>query len=112
MYATRELVACLELHTYSSLNKQYISKYQDALKGSTGIVYFNPEKVAQKKLEPITEADVKKAFGSNDVQVFTDSQKLQSFLEALPWTNKNLLIMSSGDFGGLNIQKIADSVVR
>lgn len=112
MYASRELVACLELHTYSSLNKQYISQYQDALKGSTGIVYFNPEKVAQKKLEPITEADVKKAFGSNDVQVFTDSQKLQSFLEALPWTNKNLLIMSSGDFGGLNIQKIADSVVR
>jgi UDP-N-acetylmuramate: L-alanyl-gamma-D-glutamyl-meso-diaminopimelate ligase len=111
MYANRELVACLELHTYSSLNKAYIHQYADSLKGSSGIVYFNPETVQHKKLEPLTAADVKKAFASNDLMVFTDVSELEKHLTSLNWNQKNLLLMSSGNFGGMDLKKLADTII-
>ncbi len=112
LYPNRETVACLELHTYSSLNKTYLPQYKDSLKGiTTAAVYFNPEKLKSKNLDPISEADIKNAFGSNALQVFDNPANLEGFLVSQSWKNKNLVMMSSGDFGGLNISSLADKIL-
>lgn len=112
LYPNREVVACLELHTFSSLNKAYLPQYKDSLKGiAHAIVFFDPEKVKAKNLTPITEADIKTAFGNPALRVFDDPKKLEDFLLAQTWANKNLLMMSSGNFAGFNIKTLADKIL-
>ena len=112
LYPNRDTVACLELHTYSSLNKTYLPQYKDSLKGlSAAAVYFNPEKLKAKNLEALTEDDIKNAFGSTSLQVFSDSAKLESFLTSQSWKDKNLVMMSSGDFGGISINTLANKIL-
>ena len=67
----------------------------------TAIVYFSKETIVNKNLESITEEQVLSAFARKDLLVFTDSQKLQDYLRSLDWKNKNLLVMSSGNFDGM-----------
>jgi UDP-N-acetylmuramate: L-alanyl-gamma-D-glutamyl-meso-diaminopimelate ligase len=111
IYPSRELVACVELHTFSSLNKKFIPQYKDTLKNvQTPVVYFNPEKVQAKKLEAISEADIKSAFSNPNIRVFDDARKLEEFLLTQSWKNKNLLMMSSGNFGGLDLSKLAEKL--
>ncbi len=111
IYPSRELVACVELHTYSSLNKKFLPQYKDSLKNAQGpVVYFNPEKVQQKKLEPITASDIRSAFANPRIEVFDDAGKLQEFLLAQNWHDKNLLMMSSGNFGGIDLRNLSDQV--
>lgn len=108
LHPDRELVACLELHTYSSLSKNFLPQYRNALRGAQQrLVYFDPHAVEMKKLEPLTEKDVKNAFGSEALQVFTDPQDLKQYLTQQSWRNKNLLLMSSGNFGGLDVNELA-----
>lgn len=112
MYPNRDTVACLELHTYSSLNKSYLPQYKDSLKGiSTAAVYFNPEKLKAKNLEALTESDIKNAFASPSLQVFTNPAQLENFLTSQTWKNKNLVMMSSGDFGGLSVKTLAEKIL-
>lgn len=111
-YPDRALVACMELHTFSSLNKDFISQYQDTLNDADiGVVYHNPEVSRHKKLEPLTDALIKEAFNRNDLQIFTDSQSLKEFLEGQDWANKNLLLMSSGNYGGIDLDAFGKSIV-
>ncbi len=111
IYPSRELVACVELHTYSSLNKKFLPQYKDSLKNAqVPVVYFNPEKVQRKKLEPITASDIRSAFANPRIEVFDDAGKLQEFLLAQNWHDKNLLMMSSGNFGGIDLRNLSDQV--
>lgn len=104
-----DLVACLELHTYSSLNKKFLPEYRDSLKAAQqGIVFFDPEKVSAKKLEPLAEKDIKDAFRTPSLKIFTEKEKLEEFLLDQSWKNKNLLMMSSGNFGGIKINELAN----
>lgn len=112
IHPSRELVACVELHTYSSLNKKFLPQYKDALKNAqVPVVYYNPEKVKAKKLDPISASDIQSAFSNARLKVFDDPDKLESFLLAQPWENKNLLMMTSGNFGGLDLAQLANKVV-
>lgn len=112
IYPSRDLVACLELHTYSSLNISFLPQYKDSLKGAQiPIVYFNPEKVKDKNLPPITAEDIKNSFANNNIQVFTDAEALETFLKQQLWKNKNLLMMSSGNFGGLDLPALAEKIL-
>lgn len=112
LYPNREVVPCLELHTFSSLNKAYLPQYKDSLKGlNNAIVFFNPQKVKAKNLEPLTEADIKNAFGNNSLKVFDDAQKLEEYLKTQNWANKNLLMMSSGNFAGADVKTLADKIL-
>jgi UDP-N-acetylmuramate: L-alanyl-gamma-D-glutamyl-meso-diaminopimelate ligase len=107
----RELVACLELHTYSSLNKKFLPQYKDTMRyAQQAIVYFDPKKVSAKNLEPIAESDVKNAFGSASLKVFTEANQLQDYLLSQTWKNRNLVMMSSGNFGGLKINELAEKL--
>ena len=112
VYPSRDLLACVELHTFSSLNKKFLPQYKDALKNAqVPVVYFNPEKVKAKNLEPLTEADIKTAFGNQSIKVFDNTEKLAGFLQEQSWKNKNLLMMSSGNFGGIDIQKLSEKIL-
>jgi UDP-N-acetylmuramate: L-alanyl-gamma-D-glutamyl-meso-diaminopimelate ligase len=75
------------------------------------VVYFNPEKVKAKKLEPIAESDIKSAFANQNIKVFDDTQNLENFLLEQTWKNKNLLMMSSGNFGGIDIRQLSEKIL-
>ena len=108
-FSNRKLVACMELHTFSSLNEEFLKEYKGSMdKPDTAIVYFSPSAIAHKKLEPITPKQVLTAFGRKDLLVFTDSEKLETYLNNLNWENTNLLMMSSGTFEGMNLENLID----
>ena len=101
-FKNRKLVACMELHTFSSLNEEFLKEYKGSMdEPDTAIVYFSPEAIAHKKLEAITKEQVHRAFNREDLLVFTDSKELEKYLNALNWKNQNLLMMSSGNFEGI-----------
>jgi UDP-N-acetylmuramate: L-alanyl-gamma-D-glutamyl-meso-diaminopimelate ligase len=111
IYPSRELVACVELHTFSSLNKKFLPQYRDTLKNvHTPIVYFNPEKVQAKKLEPLSEPEIKSAFANASIRVFDNTASLETFLLSQTWKNKNLLLMSSGNFGGMDVKQLSEKI--
>ena len=106
-FKNRKLVACMELYTFSSLNEEFIQQYAGSMdEPDIAIVYFSPEAIAHKKLEPITKAQVLTAFGREDLLVFTDAKKLQNYLKSLTWENQNLLMMSSGTFEGMKLREL------
>lgn len=106
-FPDKTLVACLELHTYSSLNPKFLSEYQGALdKADEKIVYYNPEALAIKRMEHISSDDIKKAFGDDSIKVFTSSSELNDYLTKLNKTNKVFLMMSSANFGGMDLKKL------
>jgi UDP-N-acetylmuramate: L-alanyl-gamma-D-glutamyl-meso-diaminopimelate ligase len=111
IYPSRDLVACLELHTYSSLNKKFIPQYKDSLKAAqVPVVYYNAEKMKAKNLEPFTEHDIRTAFANPSIHVFQNPKNLEDFLTTQKWKNKNLLMMSSGNFGGINVSELANKI--
>jgi len=112
MFGQQQLVACLELHTYSSLNKEFIPQYRGTLdEADLAMVYFNPAVVKHKKLPPLTPEEVKTQFGRNDLLVYNDAAKLERDLKALGEKVCVLLIMTSGNFSGIDLKKLALEVV-
>jgi UDP-N-acetylmuramate: L-alanyl-gamma-D-glutamyl-meso-diaminopimelate ligase len=111
-YPQRRLVACLELHTFSSLNPAFLPQYAHTFDApDVAVVYFNPHVLEHKRLPPLAPEAVQAAFQRPDLRVFTDSQALAAFLHEQNWTNANLLMMSSGTFDGLDLAKLAAAVV-
>ncbi len=107
----RKLIAVMELHTFSSLKKEFLPQYAGCMAAADdAYVYFNPHTIAHKQLEPITETQVAEAFASTNLKVFTDSDALFAELFAKSWHHKNLLLMSSGNFSGKNMVDIANTV--
>lgn len=112
-FPERRLIACMELHTFSSLNYEFLEEYRGSMdKADMAIVYFNPQTIAHKKLAAISEIQVKKSFARNDLTVFTDSGLLVNELKNSEWKNSNLLMMSSGNFDGVDIKFLARHIVK
>jgi UDP-N-acetylmuramate: L-alanyl-gamma-D-glutamyl-meso-diaminopimelate ligase len=110
-FPNRGLVACMELHTFSSLNKAFLPQYKDAMAhADKAFVYFSPEVMAHKRLEPFSVQEVADAFGQQGLEVFTDSSALFSALRSADWADKNLLLMTSGNFDGVNIKSFVADV--
>lgn len=106
-YPEKELIACMELHTFSSLNKKFLPLYKGAMaKADRALVYFSHEVVEHKKLEALSADDVKNAFGTSNVEVYTDSDKLLETLRTISWKGKTLLMMSSGNFDGIDFAEL------
>ena len=101
-----KLVACMELHTFSSLKKEFLPQYLDTMKtADTALVYFNPKVVAHKKLESITKEMVYEGFGGN-VVVVNDTQSVLDFIHKEVGQQSVLLMMSSGNFDGINFDEL------
>ena len=112
-FPDRKLVACLELHTFSSLKKEFLPQYKNSMDAADlAIVYFNPHTIEHKKLEPITEQQVAEAFDSPNLLVSINSDELFDFLKELNWQNANLLLMTSGNFSGKNLKELAGEVLK
>lgn len=111
-YPRRRLIACMELHTFSSLNAAFLPQYKHTMdKADEAIVFFNPEVVKHKKLPEITTEDVKNGFNNKSIKVYTDNQQLLNLLNNQDYQNTVLLIMTSGNFSGINIQKLAEQLL-
>ena len=112
-FPKRRLVACLELHTFSSLNPAFLPQYAHCFDApNVAVVYFNPHVLEHKRLPPLAPAAVAAAFARPDLHVFTDSRELAAFLHARAWADTNLLLMTSGTFDGLDLTELAAEVVR
>ncbi len=104
-FPNQALLACVELHTFSSLNKEFLSQYRHTLTAAdVAAVYFNEHTLANKRLEPITGADIQAAFDKPGLRVFTETADLQAFLTSQRETVGVILLMSSSTFGGLEIK--------
>jgi UDP-N-acetylmuramate: L-alanyl-gamma-D-glutamyl-meso-diaminopimelate ligase len=112
-YPSRKLVACMELHTFSSLNPEYINEYAHTMDNAdVGIIYFDPEIFSHKKLKPFSEYDIKKAFVNKSLKIFTDRNDFINFLEKTEWEGKNLIFMSSGNLSGIDIPGLANKLLN
>jgi UDP-N-acetylmuramate: L-alanyl-gamma-D-glutamyl-meso-diaminopimelate ligase len=112
-FPNRSLIACMELHTFSSLNKEFLKLYHNSMaKADEAIVYFNKETIKHKKLEELTENDVQSAFGTANLKVFTSSNKLLNYLKSKNWKHKNLLMMSSGNFDGIDFNQLGVKIIN
>ena len=115
-YPSKRLIAAMELHTFSSLMADFLPQYKNCMaEADVAYVYFNPKVIEHKRLTPITADEVRQAFGTSNVQVFTDSQALQNQLrQACADTKKGgiaLLMMSSGTFDGVNVNAFAEELL-
>ena len=108
-YPERRLLACLELHTYSSLNPEFLSEYKGTLNGADkAVVFYSPNAVKIKKLDAVSSSQILKAFQREDLVVFTDPAAFQDFLFDQDFTETSLLLMSSGNYGGLDFEKVKE----
>lgn len=107
-FSNRKIIACMELHTFSSLTEEFLLQYNGAMNmADEAIVYFNPHTIEHKKLKAITIEQVKKAFARNDLNVFTQSESVTNYLKSKKWNNSVLLMMSSGNFDGVDFNVLA-----
>lgn len=111
-FPERKLIACMELHTFSSLNETFLLEYKDAMAtADEAIVYFNPHTIAHKKLKEISEQQIIEAFGAGkNLTVYTDVNQLQKHLMEINTQTSNLLMMSSGTFDGMDFKALAEKI--
>ena len=106
-FKKRKLIACLELHTFSSLNTKFLNQYNKCMNTpDTAIIYFNPKNVSRKKIKPIKKEDIYQGFNRKDLLIFSKKEELISYIKKLCWKNKNLLVMSSGNFDNIEFNKL------
>ena len=109
-FENRKVIACMELHTFSSLKKEFLPHYIGAMdKADEAVVYFSHEVVKHKKLDPITKEMVSEAFGGN-VKVMTETEEVLDYIKAHNWNDSVLLMMSSGNFDGINYEKLGEEI--
>ncbi|MCL6272423.1 Mur ligase family protein [Muricauda sp. 2012CJ35-5] len=106
-YPNRKLIACLELHTYSSLNAEFLNEYSGALDAADeAVVFYSPEAVKIKQLDEVSAEQIADALGRGDAKIFTDPISFQTYLFAMNFANSALLLMSSGNYGGLDFERL------
>jgi UDP-N-acetylmuramate: L-alanyl-gamma-D-glutamyl-meso-diaminopimelate ligase len=111
-YPNRKLVACLELHTYSSLNAEFLKEYEGALDAAdVAVVFYSPDAVKIKQLEEVTYDQIAQSFKRDDLIIYTNSQEFKDFLFSYDLTNSALLLMSSGNYGGLNFDEVKSLII-
>lgn len=112
-FPERRLVACFELHTFSSLNKDFLDQYAHSMeKADEAIVYFSPHALELKKLPMLSPEDIIHSFQKPGLRVFSDSKQFQQYLRGEKWENSNLLLMSSGNYDGLKVKEFAEEMLN
>jgi len=110
-YPNSVLIACLELHTYSSLTAEFLSEYLSTLDSADiAIVFYSPEALKIKHLEPISKEQIEKSFNRKDLIVFTQPKLFENYLYNLNLKNAVLLLMSSGNYGGLDLCNLINKI--
>ena len=111
-YPNRRLVACMELHTFSSLTAEFLKQYAGSMdRADVSMVYYSQHALQLKKLPSLDPATVQSAFANENVRVFTDSACMVEELRKMQWEGANLLMMSSGNFDGIDFNQLADELI-
>jgi UDP-N-acetylmuramate: L-alanyl-gamma-D-glutamyl-meso-diaminopimelate ligase len=112
-FPDKELIACMELHTYSSLKSDFLPHYNQCMKAADkAFIYFNPEVIEHKHLTQISEDEIARAFGGENVRVYSNSSELQENLRQINFHNKVLLFMTSGNFSGIDLEAFAKELLN
>ena len=112
-FPDRKLIACMELHTFSSLTEEFLPQYSGCMdEADIAFVYYNPDVIQHKHLKNIDPEQVKLAFGGKTLSVYTDSEALQLKLRELNYDNSALLLMTSGNFSGVNLIDFANELLK
>jgi UDP-N-acetylmuramate: L-alanyl-gamma-D-glutamyl-meso-diaminopimelate ligase len=110
-YPNRKVIACLELHTYSSLNMSFLKEYRHTLDAADeSLVFYSPDAVKIKQLDMISEQQISEAFACTDLSVFSKPATFKERLFSLDLENTVLLFMSSGNYGGLDLTEIINKI--
>ena len=110
-YPNRPLVACLELHTYSSLNATFLEHYKGTLDAAdTAVVFYSPQAVEIKKLDSVSKIQIETAFEREDLTIFTDPIPFKNYINSLKFAQKTVLLMSSGSYGNLDFEALKNKV--
>lgn len=111
-FGNRKLVACMELHTYSSLNSEFLSQYKNSMdQADVAAVYYSKHALELKRLPLLKKEDIFNNFDRDDILVFTDTQEFQTWLKSIDYKDKNLLLMSSGNFDGIALDQFAKELL-
>ena len=112
-YPGSDIIACLELHTYSSLNSEFLSQYRGTLdKATIAYVYYNPHAIEHKKLPPLSAQNVKDAFGDEKIIISNDSTEMFSHIKKQKFHSPVYLFMSSGDFNGCDLKQLSEELLN
>jgi len=111
-YPDKKLIACMELHTFSSLTKDFLPQYHGSMdEADIALVYYDPEVIKQKQLQEFSPTDVKNAFGEK-VEAFNRKEDLLEKLHELNYENTVVLFMSSGNFSGINLEELTNELIK
>jgi len=112
-FPNRKLIACLELHTFSSLKKEFMVQYDGTMKNADkAFIYFNYDTIDHKNLKKFSKKYVAKCFGGNNIKVISDPKFFLKKLLSINWDNKNLLLMSSGNFSGIDFLEFSNKIIN
>ena len=107
----KKIIACLELHTFSSLNEDFITEYKNSLSAADeAIVFYSSEAVTHKNLKPISSAIITSVFGRDDLRIITETADLENYLKTSNFDNSVLLFMSSGNYGGIDLERLVNEL--
>lgn len=106
-FPDKDIMAFYELHTYSSISKSFINNYCDSMKGvKMGCIYFNPDNKSLPKDQLVTNDEIRTGFNDNQLKVINEPQPLESLIESSLKQENIVLLMSSGQFGGIDIKNL------
>ena len=112
-YPDRTLVACLELHTYSSLNAEFLKQYKGTLDAADqAVVFYSPHSVEIKKLEMVSKDQIELAFNRDNLLIYNNPEDFKQYITSLEYADKAVVLMSSGSYGGLNLDTIKELVIN
>ncbi len=110
-YPNKKLIACLELHTYSSLNTEFLSEYKGALDlADEAVVFYSLDALKIKRMAEISSAEMKSAFDLEQLITYTNASDFKAFIESVDTANSVLLFMSSGNYGGLVLEEFVKTL--
>ena len=110
-FPERKIIACMELHTFSSLTEDFLNEYKNSMNlADEAIVYYNPHTISHKKLKEISPEQVHTCFNRKDLIVFTKSEELTNYIKTKNFNNSVLLMMSSGNFDGVDFTMLANEL--
>ena len=111
-FPSRKLIGVLELHTYSSLNKEFMHQYKGALeKTDTAVVFYSKHALQIKGLPELPESYVVEGFDKKGLLVMTDKTTLEQWLRKQDYSNTNLVLMSSGNYDGIDLPSFAPTLM-
>lgn len=113
LYPDRRIISCFELHTYSSLNKDFLKEYRNCFPQSDQrIVFVNDHTFKIKKMPPLSDNQIKKGFNEEDLTIIRSLANLEKTLKRNIKKNTVFLFMSSGNFGGLKYSEFTKNIVQ